>query len=51
MGDVKYQIAKSKNNSPIHARETTILERIKRSDFISNQPQSSGLTVDYHTDV
>lgn len=51
MDDVKYQIAKYKNNSPIHARETTILERIKRSGFISTQPLSSGITIDYHIDL
>ena len=51
MDGVKYQIAKPKNNSPIHARETTILERIKRSGFISTQPLSSRITIDCHIDL
>lgn len=35
MDDVKHQIAKPKNNSQIHAKETTVLDRVKRTDFIS----------------
>lgn len=49
MDDVKYPIAKPKNKSQIHAKETTILKRVKRTGFISIQPLSSGITVDYYT--
>ena len=49
MDDVKYETAKPKNNSQIHAQESTILDRVKRTGFISIQPLSSGITVDYYT--